>query len=76
MNNKNGNATIRSSTRTDVHSSNRSIQQKVKEYKVRMGDVILVKITDRTTIELPASLSPEEIDARIDSYKKRHSTIV
>lgn len=31
-----------------------------------MGDVVLVAITPRTTIELPAHLTQAEIDARVE----------
>ncbi len=33
------------------------------------GDMVLVAITPRTTIELPAHLTQAEIDARVEIYK-------
>ena len=38
--------------------------------------VVLVAITPRTTIELPAHLTQAEIDARVEVYKKLHSSKV
>lgn len=60
--------------RTEVNQLNKSTKQILKEHKERVGDVVLVKITDRTTIELPAGLSREEMDARIEHYKSLHKS--
>ncbi|MDR1097640.1 MAG: hypothetical protein LBL57_05870 [Tannerella sp.] len=46
----------------------------LKEHRDRVGKVVQVKITDRTTIELPAGLSQEELDARIEHYKSMHKS--
>ena len=59
--------------RADVNYINKSTKQMLKEHKNRIGDVVLVKISERTTIELPAALSQEEKNARIEQYKKTHS---
>ena len=45
----------------------------LKEHKKKVGEVILVAITPRTTIELPANLSQAEIAERVELYKKLHS---
>ena len=42
----------------------------LKEHKKKVGEVILVAITPRTTIELPANLSQAEIAERVKLYKK------
>ena len=57
----------------DVISSSQFTANVIKEYKKGLGDVVLVAITPRTTIELPAHLTQAEIDARIEIYKKRLS---
>ena len=41
----------------------------LKEHKKKVGEVILVAITPRTTIELPANLSQAEIAERVKLYK-------
>lgn len=51
----------------DVISSSQFTANVIKEYKKGLGDVVLVAITPRTTIELPAHLTQAEIDARIGS---------
>ena len=58
----------------DVISSSQFTANVIKEYKKGLGDVVLVAITPRTTIELPAHLTQAEIDARIEIYKKLHSS--
>ena len=59
----------------DVISSSQFTANVIKEYKKGLGDVVLVAITPRTTIELPAHLTQAEI-ARIEIYKKLHSSKV
>ena len=58
----------------DVISSSQFTANVIKEYKKGLGDVVLVAITPRTTIELPAHLTQAEIDARIEIYKKLRLT--
>lgn len=53
---------------------NQMIENSLKEYKKSIGDVVLISVGPRTTIELPASLTQDERDARIEIYKKLHST--
>ena len=46
----------------DVISSSQFTENVIKEYKKGLGDMVLVAITPRTTIELPAHLTQAEID--------------
>lgn len=57
-------------------SSSQLTENAIKEYKKGLGEMVLVAITPRTTIELPANLTKAEIDARIEVYKKLHSSKV
>lgn len=63
-----------SSPRSERSIANQMIENSLKEYRKSIGDVVLVAITPRTTIELPASLTLEERAARIEIYKKLHSS--
>ena len=47
--------------RPETGSSNQLTENAIKEHKKKVGEVILVAITPRTTIELPAHLSQVEI---------------
>lgn len=58
--------------RSERSSSNQLAENAVKEYKKRVGDVVHVSISARTTFEFPAHLSQEEREIRIENYKKRH----
>lgn len=57
-------------------SSSQLTENAIKEYKKGLGEMIMVAITPRTTIELPANLTKEEIAARVEIYKKLHSSKV
>ena len=46
----------------------------LKEHKKKVGEVILVAISPRRTIERPATLSQAEIAERVKLYKKLHSS--
>lgn len=59
--------------RSEKSSSNQSAESVLNEYKKRIGEVVHVAISARTTFEFPAYLSKEEIDTRIENYKKRHN---
>lgn len=59
--------------RPESIASNQLIENTLKEHKKRVGEVVLIAITPRTTIELPAHLSQTEIDERVELYKKLHS---
>lgn len=48
----------------------------LKKVKEERGDVIHVAISDRTTIELPAHFTQEQIDARVERFKKIHKSKV
>ena len=60
--------------RSDRNQANQLIENSLKEYKKRICEVILVSVGPRTTIELPASLTQAEREARIEIYKKLHSS--
>lgn len=55
-------------------SPNQSTENALKEYKKTVGKVVLVAITPRTTIELPAHLSQAEREERIELYKRLHTS--
>ena len=57
--------------RTSVAQQAESVLKNAKE---KAGDVIHVSISERTTIELPAHLSQEEIDARVEKYIRLHKS--
>ena len=61
-------------TRSERTSATQQAESVLKNVKERAGDVIHVVISDRTTIELPAHLSQEEIDARVEKYIKLHKS--
>ena len=46
----------------------------LKEHKKKVGEVILVAITPRTTIEPPPPPPQAEIAERVELYKKLHSS--
>lgn len=60
--------------RSERSIANQLIENSLKEYKKSIGDVILVSVGPRTTIELPASLTLEEREARIEIYNKLHTS--
>lgn len=62
--------------RSEKSFSNQLIENSLKEYKKSIGEVVLVAISPRTTIELPANLSQEERNIRIENYKRLHSSKV
>ena len=62
--------------RSDRNQANQLIEKSLKEYKKSVGEVVLVAISPRTTIELPAHLSPEEREIRIENYKRLHPSMV
>ncbi|MDR3059215.1 MAG: hypothetical protein LBU84_13890 [Prevotella sp.] len=61
-------------TRSERSTSNQLVESMLTEHKSKIGDVIHVVINERTTIELPASLSKDEIEARVENYKKLHKS--
>ena len=62
--------------RTERSLSNQLIENSRKEYKKSVGEVVLIAISPRTTIELPAHLTQAERDVRIANYKRLHSSKV
>lgn len=61
-------------TRLEVISITQQAELTLKKIKEKTGDVVLVTINDRTTIELPAHLSPEERATRVENYIKLHKS--
>lgn len=61
-------------TRSEKTSANAQATSVLKNAKERAGAVIHIAISRRTTIELPAYLSSEEIDARIEKYMRLHKS--
>lgn len=57
-------------------ASDEQIESALKEHKKKVGEVVHVTISDRTTFEFPAHLSQEERDLRIENYKKRHKPMI
>lgn len=63
-------------TRTERTSANEQAASVLRNMKERAGNVIHITINDRTTIELSAHLSQEEINERVERYKKLHGSKV
>lgn len=59
-------------TRSDKSYATQQVETILKNIKQKAGEVVLIQITDRTSIELPAHLSQEERDARVANYIKLH----
>ena len=57
-------------------SSTQLAENTLKEYKKRVGKVVHVVISDRTTFEFPEHLSQKERDIRIANYKERHKPML
>lgn len=60
--------------RSERSIANQLIENSLKEYKKSIGEVVLIAVGPRTIIELPASLTQDERDARIENYKRLHSS--
>ena len=60
--------------RPETGSPNQLTETAIIAPKKKVGEVIIVEITPRTTIELPAHLSQAEIAERVELYKKLHSS--
>lgn len=61
-------------TRSERTTATQQVESILKNIKEKTGEVVLVQITDRTSIELPAHLSQEEREARVANYIKRHKS--
>lgn len=64
----------KNTNRPEMLFSNQITENALKEHKKRIGEVIMVTISPRTTIELPAHLSQAEIEERVELYKRLHSS--
>lgn len=62
-------------TNAEKANAAKQVQNILKEIKDTKGDVVIVAINDRTSIELSASLSQEEIDERVANYIRLHKKI-
>ena len=61
-------------TRSERTSATQQAASVLKSVKEKVGNVIHITISNRTTIELPAHLSQEEINARVEKYISRSKT--
>jgi len=61
-------------TRSERASATQQAESVLKSVKEKARDVIHITISGRTTIELPAHLSQEEIDARVEKYIRLHKS--
>ncbi len=55
-------------------SANQHVKLLLRDIKEKLGEVILVAINSRTTIELSAHLSQSERDARVENYIRLHKS--
>ncbi len=60
--------------RTERISANQQAELALKGVKERAGEVVLIAISKRTIIELPAHLSQAERDTRIANYIRLHAS--
>jgi len=58
---------------SDKASASQQITSILKNLKDKTGETIRISINKRTTIELPASLTQAEQDARVANYMKLHN---
>ncbi|MDL2262949.1 hypothetical protein LJC11_05565 [Bacteroidales bacterium OttesenSCG-928-I21] len=56
--------------------SSQQTKKTLQEHKNKTGEMVYVSISPRTTIGLPAHLSQEEKEERIETYKRLHKSIV
>lgn len=61
-------------TRQEKTSVNQQAEAILKNIKENTGDVVLIAINNRTTIELPAYLTQAEKDARVANYIRLHQS--
>lgn len=61
-------------TRSERDSVMQQAESALKNAKEQAGNVVHITISGRTTIELPAHLSQEEIDARVERYINLHKS--
>ena len=60
--------------RAERVKANDLVSQMLEEHKKRIGDVVCVVVDSRTSIELPASLTPEERKEHVKNYIKNMGT--
>jgi ribosomal protein RSM22 (predicted rRNA methylase) len=63
-------------TLMERNSATQQVESLLKNIKEKAGKVILIQITSRTSIELPAYLSQEERDERVANYIRLHKSKV
>ena len=56
--------------------SYQSAESTLQEHKKKIGEVVYVSISARTTFEFPAHLSQEEREVRIANYMKRRKPMI
>lgn len=56
--------------RSERIKANDAVSQMLEEHKKRIGKVVRIAIDSRTSIEISASLTPEEREEHINNYKK------
>lgn len=56
--------------RSERVRANDLVSQMLEDHKKRIGEVVCVVIDSRTSIELPASLTPEERNEHVKNYIK------
>lgn len=56
--------------RSERVKANDLVNQILEEHKKRVGEVVCVVVDSRTSIELPASLTPEERNEHVKNYRK------
>lgn len=61
-------------TRQERTSVNHQAELTLKGIKEKSGEVVLIAINARTTIELPAHLSEIEREARVANYIRLHKS--
>lgn len=61
-------------SRSERTSPNQQVTLLLNDIKEKSGEVILIAISPRTTIELSAHLSQSERDARVANYIRLHKS--
>lgn len=57
---------------SDKTLSGQQTLSKLKEMKAKLGEMVLVSIDRKTSIELPSNLTKEERDERVENYIRLH----
>lgn len=56
--------------RSERLKANDVVSQMLEDHKKRMGEVVCVMVDSRTSIEIPASLTPEQRKEHVENYRK------